>query len=102
MRIYFSADHNYTPVRYEYMRGELADLIFEVQSLEKVGEGLWFPSSGVIYVAGQERVNAFKTTSKILVNQGLTDKNFDIEFPPGTRVADEIKNTEYVVSPAGG
>ena len=31
------------------------------------------------------------------VNQGLTDEHFDIDFPVGTKVHDEIKDTKYIV-----
>jgi len=103
IRVYFSVDHGYTPVRYEYMAGgkpesNRVDFVVEVHSLEQVAEGLWFPSSGVIRSAGCERMDAFQAISKIVVNQGLTDEYFDIiDFPPGTKVRDEIKGTEYVV-----
>jgi hypothetical protein len=107
IRIFFSVDHGYTPVRYEYVNKGMPDLTFEVSSLEKVAEGLWFPSSGlisgsgIVSSSGEERVNGFQIISKILVNQGLTDEHFDIEFPPGTEVRDEIKDLEYVVKPTG-
>lgn len=97
IRVYFSVDHGYTPVKYEFMRGGKPDLTIEVHSLEQVAEGLWFPSSGVINCTDSERVDAYQATSKVLVNQGLTEKDFDIKFPPGTKVHDEIKDLEYVV-----
>jgi len=102
LRVYFSVHHGYAPVRYEYMRGgepgfEQVAFTVEVHSLEQVGEGLWFPSSGVINRTGDKQVDAWQATSKILVNQGLAEKDFDVEFPPGTKVQDEIKGVEYVV-----
>ncbi len=104
LRIYFSVDHGYTPVRYEHMSGgkpgfEQVPLAFEVHSLEQVSEGLWFPSSGLISSADDKRADGFQVIGKILVNQGLTDEDFDIEFPPGTKVQDEIKGVKYVVKP---
>jgi len=98
-RVYFSVDHGYTPVRYEYMRGENPHLTFEINSLEQVGERLWFPSSGRISNPDDKQANGYRAISKIVVNQGLTDKHFDIEFPPGTKVRDEIRDTEYIVKP---
>ena len=98
LRIYFSVDHGYTPVRYEFMRGNnRVAFSFDVYSLEQVAEGLWFPSSGLISSPDNKRADGFQATSKILVNQGLTDEHFDIKFPPGTKVYDEIKNLKYVV-----
>jgi hypothetical protein len=73
-------------------------MAMDIHSLEKVAEGLWFPSSGCISTSGSKRVDAYTVTGKILVNQGLTDKHFDIEFPAGTKVRDKIKGVEYVVS----
>lgn len=96
-RVYFSVDHGYTPVKYDYMKRNEVSLSFEVNSLEQVAQGLWFPSSGVINKTDEKRVNAWKATSKILVNRGLIEKDFDVKFPIGTKVRDEIKGTEYPV-----
>lgn len=99
-RVYFSVDHGYTPILYEHMRGgKKVALAFEVHSLEQVAEGLWFPSSGLISDPDDERVSVFQTIGKIAVNQGLTEQHFDIDFPPGTEVRDEIRDLEYVVKP---
>jgi len=96
-RIYFSVDHGYTPVGYEFMAGKRLAFAFDVISLEEVSEGLWFPSSGVISSPDEESKNSYRTISKILVNQGLADKDFKIEFPAGTRVYDKIIDRDYVV-----
>jgi len=96
-RIYFSVDHSYTAVRYEFMNGGNIAFVFEVHSLEQVGEGLWFPSSGRIVSPDDSRSDVFIATSPIVVNQGLTEKDFDIEFPPGTKVRDKIQDKEYIV-----
>ena len=98
-RVYFSVDHGYTPIKYDYIRQNEVFLTFEVQSLEQVAQGLWFPSSGVINRAGDKQVDVWQATSKILVNRGLAEKDFDVEFPPGTKVRDEIKGMEYVIKP---
>lgn len=106
IRVYFSVDHGYTPVRYEYVETTKAGTIkvgmtVDIQSLEKVAEELWFPSSGSISVSDSKHINKFVATSKIAVNQGPTDKQFDIDFPVGTRVYDTINGRRYVVKPAG-
>jgi hypothetical protein len=101
MRVYFSVDHNYTPVRYEYIKGLTGDevsLVVEVHSLKKVGQYLWFPSEGVIYdTYDPNEADLYKATSNIIVNQGLEDSVFDIEFPLGTTVYDEIRGIKYTV-----
>lgn len=102
LRIYFSVDHGCTPVKYEHMTGGEREsnrvaTALEVHSLEQVAEGLWFPSSGLISSSDSKRANVYQAIGKIVVNQGLTDEHFDIEFPPGTKVRDEIKDTEYIV-----
>lgn len=90
-RVYFSVDHGYTPIKYDYIRQNKVFLTFEVQSLEQVAQGLWFPSSGVINRAGDKQVDVWQATSKILVNRELAEKDFDVEFPPGTKVQDGSK-----------
>jgi len=101
IRVYFSVDHGYTPVRYEYLSGRETEiaLSIDIHSLEKIAEGLWFPSTGTISSSDSERVGGYIVTSKIVVNQGLTEKDFDIDFPPGTKVQNEITGEEYVVKP---
>jgi len=101
-RFFLSADHGYTPVRFEYWAGakpeyNIIELTFDVESLEQVADGLWFPSAGVIRVPDTERVNLFYTTKPIKVNYGLTKENFQIKFPKGTEVHDKIKDKEYTV-----
>ena len=98
MRIYFSVDHGYTPVKFEHMKGRgLVALSVNVESLEEVANGLWFPSSGTITIPGSDRVSAYQAIGPILVNQNLKNEHFDIEFPKGTEVHDEIKDIRYVV-----
>jgi hypothetical protein len=100
-RIYFSIDHGYTPVRYEYINGfgtpNEKMLTVDVFSLEQVDDGLWFPSSGTISSSNENRINMFQTIGKIIVNQGLENEDFDIKFPTGTRVYNKINDTEYVI-----
>jgi hypothetical protein len=98
MRIYFSVDHGYTPVKFEHMKGRgLVALSVNVESLEEVAKGLWFPGSGTNTVPDSDRVGAYNAIGPILVNQGLTDEHFDINFPVGTKVQDEIKGKQYIV-----
>jgi hypothetical protein len=104
IRVYFSIDNGYTPVKYEYMRGapdqnNIPTLSVEVHSLEKVREGLWFPTSGLITGIEKKHDDGFQTTALVIINQGLKDEFFDIQFPPGTNVQDDINNRQYVVKP---
>jgi len=99
-RVYFSVDHYLTPVKIEYFNGSKVALAVEVFELEKVGEGLlWFPKKGRLTSSVRGTPVYVYEASKIVLNQGLTDKHFDIEFPPGTKVRDEIRYLEYVVKP---
>ena len=36
------------------------------------------------------------------INVPISPSNFEIVFPPGTRVRDEVKNIDYIVKPTGG
>jgi RNA polymerase sigma factor (sigma-70 family) len=98
-RIYFSVDHGYTPIKYESMaytgKGSKPSFAVVVTSLEKVADGLWFPKSGYKVDLSDNLTNTYKAT-KIVINQGLTDKDFDIVFPSGTRVTNEINGSKFV------
>jgi hypothetical protein len=99
MQVYLSPDHGYAPVRYKHTininKGKF--FIFDVQSLQKVAEGLWFPTSGMNYRTDEDEVQAFQIIGNVVINQGLTAEDFDIEFPVGTKVHDEIQGREYIV-----
>lgn len=98
MRVYFSVDHGYTPVRFEHMKGRnKVGSSTTVESLDEVSEGLWFPSSGITTNHDSGLINAYQAIGPILVNQGLADEHFDIDFPAGTKVHDEIEGKEYIV-----
>jgi hypothetical protein len=101
-RIYFSIEHNYTPVKFEYLNtvregGSRLSFSLEVQSLQSVGEGLWFPTSGIYQDAESPMAYAFQVTGKFIVNEGMKVEDFDINFPSGTRVSNQITGREYKV-----
>ncbi|MBP7051575.1 MAG: hypothetical protein KBE65_11215 [Phycisphaerae bacterium] len=99
-RVYFSTAHSCTPVRYEYVsptaNGPQVTASVDVTSLEQVSPGLWFPSAGCLTLAGDNLKNRYQAT-RIVVNQGLSDEDFHVEFPPGTHVKDEVTRVRYVV-----
>jgi hypothetical protein len=104
MHIYFSVDHAYTPVKFQDVSRNEPGFSVDVTELEKVSEGLWYPKAGRMIWPEKERVDltartlTYKAIS-IKVNQGLTDKDFDISFPPGTMVNDEITLRAYTIKP---
>lgn len=97
---YFSVDHDLSLVRKETM--ESIDQIScrnDVYRFEKLSNGIWFPMEcAFIDFAPDGTSNIFKVT-KVTVNQGLTEKDFDVTFPPGTEVTDRITGKRYVVKP---
>lgn len=99
MQVYLSPDYGYAPVRYKHTininKGNF--LTFDVHSLQKVAEGLWFPTSGMNHSTDEDEVQAFQVIGDVVINQGLTAGDFDIEFPVGTRVHDEIQGRTYIV-----
>jgi hypothetical protein len=100
-RVYFSVDNVFTPVKIEYFsRKDEVALAVEVFELEKVAEELWFPKKGRLTPSVPGSRAYIYEASKIVVNQGLADEHFDIEFPPGTEVRDEINDRIYVVKSA--
>lgn len=105
MHIYFSVDHAYTPVKFQDVSRNVPGFSVDVTELEKVSEGLWYPKSGqTIWPEDKRNDKNYRTVtykaSSIKVNQGLTDKDFDISFPPGTGVNDEITLRTYTIKPA--
>jgi hypothetical protein len=102
LRIRFSVDHGYTPVKYEYFSpsksGPRLNYFVDVNSLSQVAKGLWFPTGGSLVPVGSSPRNVYKA-SKVAVNRGLTDPYFTIEFPAGTSVEDGIAGNRYVVEP---
>jgi len=97
-RVYFSVDHGYTPVRFEDTNGREAIFRVDVTDLQKVSDGLWYPSRGRRKLLEEERTYNYEA-SRIVVNQGFGVEHFDIEFPAGTEVNDEINDREYIVKP---
>jgi len=98
-KIYCSVDHNYTPVRFEYInsgpKGSRVAFTVDILSLEQVGEGLYFPSSGIITTPGSPSANGFSVTAPIKINIGLSQEDFDVNFPAGTRVWDARTQKEF-------
>ena len=96
LRIYFSVDHGYTPIKFDNLShtksGSKVNFSVNVTSLEKVSDNIWFPSEGSL---AQNPTNTYRA-SKIVINQGLKDEDFRIEFPPGTRIFNEISGLSYV------
>jgi len=99
--VYFSVEHGYTPVRYEYWNGGRERLIVRhnVTSLEKISDGLWFPKSGYSERPRSDDKRTVFTATKISLNQGLGDEYFDFEFPPGTLVYDQTLDLVYTLKP---
>lgn len=98
LHIYFSVEHGYTPVRWEYiMHGSKMVFSVEVKSLQKVADGLWFPSSGVVNNHDKSK-SVYKAIGNIVINQGLREEDFDVEFPTGTQVDDQVRGIKYIVT----
>jgi len=97
-QIYFSADHGYTPVRFDYIKSDKIVMSVDVLGLREISDGIWFPFKGQIKSDSNEWAEVYEAKTVIL-NQGLTDEDFDFEFPPGTRINDEITNLQYIIRP---
>ncbi len=97
-RLYFSVDHGYTPVRYEYLVGdEEISLWVAAETLQPVAKGLWFPSRG--RTQSNNTTSIYQTTQPVVINTTITEKDFEIIFPTGTDVDDEVSGRSYVVNP---
>lgn len=100
-KIYFAIDYGYTPIRYEYLNDSKVTLTIDVNSLQEVQKGLWFPSSGSInkIPTSNERANVYIASGKININQNVKNEDFDVEFPGGTKVSDEVTGKMYTIKP---
>jgi hypothetical protein len=96
-RYTFSIDHNFTLIRIEFSNGKDVVGTHDVLALTQIENGIWFPTECRAF-ASDGLTNTIKV-KKIAANQGLTDKDFDIEFPPGTKVNDEITGKQYTIKP---
>jgi hypothetical protein len=99
LKIFFSEKHNYAPVKFIYMNGSKSTVTLEVNRLKEVSEGLWFPVEGRITDAKKENWSNVYKASDVKVNQNLPDEFFDFEFPPDTKVKDEITGKTYTIKP---
>jgi outer membrane lipoprotein-sorting protein len=100
-RFYFSVDHGYTPVQFElYARNKVVTRD-SVTELVEASPGIWYPKSArtTEFNMGDTPYTYTFRASKVVVNQGLTQEFFDIDFPPGTEVQDEILNSQYFIRP---
>lgn len=102
-RLYFSVNHGYTPVRTErFIINDSNNVSFhaDVNSFQEVLEGLWFPSSGTLHIQSMEgRKNQYRAIAPIVVNQRLSEADFDISFTQGAEVNDEVRGRTYLVKP---
>lgn len=92
----FSPEHNFAVVKIELFNGQKSAASFDVLELEEVKDGIWFPVHGCRSDSSPEvPKNIIKVTS-VVINQGLNKEYFDIEFPPGTRIINEISALSYI------
>jgi len=62
--------------------------------LKEVAPNLWYPVEGISYEPRTGRAAKYHADT-VMVNQGLPDSDFTLEFPPGTGVTDERNMTKY-------
>lgn len=98
-RVFFSTEHNFTPIKIEYFNGRVSAGSFDVLELEEVKEGIWFPVEGCSISSDPNTPKNIYKASKVLLNQRLKKDFFDIEFPTGTEVHDEITGLRYIIKP---
>jgi len=95
--IYFSPEHGFATVKIELYNGKEPVVAYDVLELKEVKDGIWFPVSGCIVAASPGiPKNIYKATS-VVINQGLKKEHFNIEFPAGTEVYDEVAGLRYII-----
>ena len=111
-RVYFSIEHDYYPIKYEFMhtKGKTVEgniikykvaptYSHNIASLTEVQNGMYFPDCGFVSEPNKPVDAIWYAVGNITINQGLEKEDFDISFPPGTKVRDRTKDIEYVIKP---
>jgi hypothetical protein len=76
--------------------GRTSAIKFDVLELKKIN-GIWFPMKGCAVSPDPNDPKNFYQAHSVILNQGLDKEFFDIEFPEGTKVYDQINDRQYVV-----
>lgn len=97
MDIHFSLDHDCSIVRMSYYNADGIILEYNVRKFRSIGDGLWFPIECEIRNSAGD-INKISVTD-VQVNPILDENEFELEFPPGTRVTDTITGKRYTVRP---
>jgi hypothetical protein len=99
LSLFFSVDHNYTLVKIVWYNGPGRVMSsYDVTQLKNIGNGVWFPGKAYIKNNNGAVKNTF-TIHKAAINQAPASEIFDIEFPPGTKVNDQITGKQYIIKP---
>jgi hypothetical protein len=101
-KMFLSVDHGYAPVRWQWLHVSDGTVQAEVDvlALKEVSPGMWFPVKGTTGHVEDPTRNIYEA-KEVKLNQNLSKEHFDVEFPPGTAVIDEIANVQYTYRPTG-
>jgi peroxiredoxin len=97
-KYWLDVDRGFNILRYEEYdgRGTLIG-VWEGVTLEEVARNVWYPTGVTCYVpVGAKDASRYRA-SLVKINQGLRQKDFEFEFPPGTRVVDERTGRAFTV-----
>jgi hypothetical protein len=97
MSVYFSLDHEYSVVRISYYNAGGIVFEYNVRKFRSLGDGLWFPIECDIR-GSQGDINEIRVTD-VQINQAFYENEFELEFPPGTKVKDTITGKKYTIKP---
>lgn len=98
MSVYFSLNHHLSIVKIVYYNAGGSVSEFNVRKFRPVGNDLWFPVQCDITSSGGD-INEI-SVADVRVNQVLEGHEFELEFPPGTKVRDTITGKQYTIKPA--
>jgi hypothetical protein len=99
-KMFLSVDHGYAPVRWQWLAVTDGTVQAEVDvlALKEISPGMWFPVKGTTGHVNDPTRNIYEA-KEVKLNQNLSKEHFDVEFPPGTAVIDEIANVQYTYQP---
>jgi len=98
-QVWVDPERDYVPRKFvEMVQGKESGAWY-VCDYEKHATGVYLPSQWEAHFSDEEHITARVT--KIETDLGLPDREFTIDFPPDTVVADKIAGEEYYIDRSG-
>ena len=105
-RAWLDVERSLAPVKFQHFEFDRPEVLFECHSMDVAGGGrtVWLPLRIDVALYQKGGITIKKSVSiernAIRINPKISDDLFQIDFPAGTLVQDEVLNKRYVVDGA--